>query len=569
MAIIKRFSTVRQGGVVFAGNTLGLAPAVGGGGGFAGSAAVFASLDTSLQVSGYPKGTTLDYNLNGSEASLSLPAGAYVLYAELVWGGLYKFGSVDISSRTDDAVTFTTPLSSFSVSGDAATRSNMLLPTGSGSATVGFYVRSKDVTAQVRAAGAGVYSVKKVPAVISDPSPLSADTSHAGWTLAVVYEDVSAPLRSLTLWCGSTAVSLAAGSTDVSVSGFLTPDALPVSGKIFVSAQEGDAVIGGDSMQFGRNAATLAALQGPNNPVNNFFASQINNSAGVLDTSGTFGNRNAIAASGQNTSACRQGWDITAVDLTPLLQAGQTSALIRLTTTGDLYVTNALAIQIDSKGANVNVVKSADSTFVVYGGEVSYELSVSNSGTTDAVNVSVSDSMAAGLSLKAGSVALDGVPYAGGFPVVIPSLAAGATAKITYRAVATSLPFVNPTVNSATANYEFSPFVGITVSASAKSNDVAVYVVYNNVLLSKEVDKNYAVNGDVLTYTFVLTNAGNRDSQDVVFTDAVPDGTTFVENSFTIDGVVQAGANPANGVGLGDLPVGDSRTLSFQVTIDG
>lgn len=38
MAIIKRFSTVRQGGVVFAGNTLGLAPAVGGGGGFAGSA---------------------------------------------------------------------------------------------------------------------------------------------------------------------------------------------------------------------------------------------------------------------------------------------------------------------------------------------------------------------------------------------------------------------------------------------------------------------------------------------------------------------------------------------------
>lgn len=136
------------------------------------------------------------------------------------------------------------PLLSFSVSGDAATRSNMLLPTGSGSATVGFYVRSKDVTAQVRAAGAGEYSVKKVPAVISDPSSLSTDTSHAGWTLAVVYEDVSAPLRSLTLWCGSTAVSFAAGSTDVSVSGFLTPDTLPVSGKIFVSAQEGDAVIG-------------------------------------------------------------------------------------------------------------------------------------------------------------------------------------------------------------------------------------------------------------------------------------------------------------------------------------
>lgn len=58
MAVIKRFSTVRQGGIVFTGNTLGLAPAVSSSGGFAGSIAVFTFLDTSLQVSGFPAGTT-------------------------------------------------------------------------------------------------------------------------------------------------------------------------------------------------------------------------------------------------------------------------------------------------------------------------------------------------------------------------------------------------------------------------------------------------------------------------------------------------------------------------------
>lgn len=566
MAVIKRFSTVRQGGTVFTGNTLGLAPAVQSGGSYAGSATVFTSLDTSLQVSGYPKGTTLDFNLNGSAATLDLPAGAYVLYAELVWGGLYKDSVADISALTDNAVLFGTPLTTLSVTGDAATRNNLLLPTGT--STLGFYVRSKDVTSAVRAAGAGVYSVKKVPALIPNPPSLSSDTGHAGWTLAVIYEDSSAPLRSLTLWSGAAAVSLAAGSTDVTVSGFLTPDELPVSGKIFVSAQEGDAVIGGDSLQFGRNAATLSPLYGPNNPVNNFFASQINGSTGLVDTRGTFGTRNAVAATGQNTAACRQGWDITAVDLTSLLQAGQTSALIRLTTSGDLYVANAIAIQIDSKGANVHVVKSAAKSYVVYRDEIAYELAVSNSGTASAVNVSVSDVMAAGLTLKAGSVAVDGVPYAGGFPVVIPSLAAGASVNVTYTAVATSLPSVNPTVNSATANYEFSPFAGITVSASAKSNDVAVYVVYNNVLVTKDVDKNYATDGDVLTYTFVLANGGNRDSLDVVFTDAAPAGTVFVDDSLKVDGIAVAGVNPADGVNLGTLAAGAVKTLSFQVKIN-
>ena len=99
----------------------------------------------------------------------------------------------------------------------------------------------------------------------------------------MVYEDSSQPLRSLTLWCGASAASLDAGSTDISVAGFLTPDSPPISGKLFVSAQEGDAVIGGDSLLFGANAGALQTLSGPDNPADNFFASQINNSSKLPD----------------------------------------------------------------------------------------------------------------------------------------------------------------------------------------------------------------------------------------------------------------------------------------------
>lgn len=99
----------------------------------------------------------------------------------------------------------------------------------------------------------------------------SSDTNHAGWTLAVVYENASHPLRNLTLWGGGTVVSLTAGSTDVSLTGFKTPSSLPITGKLFVSAQEGDAVIAGDRMYFGRTTSGLFPLSGPNNPVGNFL----------------------------------------------------------------------------------------------------------------------------------------------------------------------------------------------------------------------------------------------------------------------------------------------------------
>ena len=65
-----------------------------------------------------------------------------------------------------------------------------------------------------------------------------------------------------------------------------------------------------------------------------------------------------------------------------------------------------------------------------------------------------------------------------------------------------------------------------------------------------------------------MANTGNLAAEDVVFTDGAPSGTSFVENSLTVDGVPYAGVNPADGVNLGTLAVGSVRTLTFRVTIN-
>ena len=112
MAFIQRYSTIRKGSISFTGNTLGLSKRTNlNQSGTLGSIGAFISLDNSLQVNTFPTGTTLNYLLNGSAANLNLPAGSTVLYAELVWGGLYKSSNNDISNIIDNTVNFSTPIS--------------------------------------------------------------------------------------------------------------------------------------------------------------------------------------------------------------------------------------------------------------------------------------------------------------------------------------------------------------------------------------------------------------------------------------------------------------------------
>lgn len=567
MPFIQRYSDVKKGGILFCGNTLGLSKAPNQNQpGTEGSIGAFTTANTVLQVGNFPMGTTLNYVLSSSNAILTLPAGSTILYAELIWGGLFRSSENDISALINNNVAFFTPTSGISISPDPATAQDFIIPADN--VTIGFYVRSANVTPYVQAALSGTYTVRGVPALIEALDNRTADTNHAGWTLAVVFENPSFPLRNLTIWSGGTVVSPNTGSTTINVSNFLTPETLPITGKIFVSAQEGDAVLTGDQMLFGQTVPTLTPLSGPNNPQNNFFASQINNENGVLDTTGTFGSRNANALTGTNTSACRQGWDITAVDVSNKLAASQSSAVIRFTSDGDLYVPNALALQIDSKGANITITKSADKTYANVGEEITYTLVLKNTGAVTATNVTVTDMLPPETTLVDGSVTVDGTPYAGALPVVVDSLSPNQTVTVTFRATANSLPAVNPVFNIARVDYQFFPFVGYPATGFSNSNPVAVFIIAKSVTNVKSVDKAFAVKDDILTYTSVIKNTGSIPVTNVIFQDQIPAGTTYVDGSVFIDGVNYPANNPQTGFFAANLTPQASVTVTFQVKVN-
>lgn len=560
MAFINRYSATLNGALTFTGNTLGLSklnnqnqP------GTAHSIGAFSTLNTSSQVGTFPAGTTLNWQQNESQAILNLPAGSTVRYAELIWGGCYVTSNTNVTSFINNPVTLVTPVGSVAVSPDAAT-SNNLTP---------FYVRSANVTSIIQAAGAGTYSTRAVPATVD---PLDNTLNSAGWTLAVVYENPSQNVRNLNLFVGANQISSDGTALNVPVSGFLTPAAGPVSGRVAVSALEGDAVLVGDQLLFGPTTSTLGNLSGPNNPLNNFFCSQINNDSGNLDTTGTFGTRNANAFTATNISAGRQGWDITNVDASARLINGQTSAVVRITTNGDAYVFHTLGIQIDTQSANIVSTKTVNRTNATIGDILTYNVTLTNNGQNNATNVVFTDQIPSGTTFVPGSLLVDGVPNAGNVSTGI-SLgnvpfcpATGCTRTVQFQVQITGQPGTNPIPNTSSTTYQYEPVPGTIVNRTSTSNTVTTQFETPRLNATKSVDQAFAEVGDQLTYTVVLNNTGTLPLTNVVFTDLDPAGTTFVPGSVTINGTPNAG-NPNTGISLSTLNVGAITTIVYRVAV--
>ncbi|MEG7923964.1 DUF11 domain-containing protein [Bacillus cereus] len=570
MPITNRFSTTTNGALAITGNTLGLSKISNQNrAGTIGAIGAFITTNTALQVPTFPAGTTLTYTQNSSTAILNIPAGSTILYAELVWGGNYLSRDQNITSVLGNPVSFTTPVSTYSITPSAVTASNQTFV--SNSITFGFYTRSADVTTLIQAGGSGSYTTGAVPGLVDPLDASNGSINSAGWTLIVAYQNGTLPARNLTIYVAGNRVSADTGSADVAVSGFLTPAGGPVSGRLFLSSTEGDADLIGDQALFGPNFSSLNALSGPNNAVNNFFGSQINNAAGNLDTTGTFGTRNQSASTGTNISAGRQGWDITSIDISPYLTNSQVSAAIRLTTNGDAYMLNTVGLQININSPNIQATKSVNKSVAAIGDILTYTVTIPNTGLLPANNAIFIDSLPNGTSFIPGTVTVDNVPQTNANPAAGISLGTinnGASRTVTFQATVVSLPNQNPISNTANITFQYTPIAGgTTFNGLATSNSAGTQINLADINGTKSVNKLFTDIGETLTYSIALANIGNIAATNVIYTDPIPSGTTFIPGSVTVNGVTQAGANPANGIPIGSIAANSTTTVSFQVLV--
>ncbi|MCR8842658.1 hypothetical protein NQ117_03100 [Paenibacillus sp. SC116] len=555
MPILRRYTTTTNGAMTFTGNTLGFGvinPSYN-------DIGAFITLDPTLQEAGYPPGSTRDWKLNASQAQLRVPAASEVLYAELIWGGTAKFNTSDVTADLDTPVTFIDPNGSAqTISPDSATAQTVVHEKHT------FYIRSANVTALVKASGAGLYTVNGVPATILRPSKSNA----AGWTLAVVYKNDALPPRNMNLYVGTANVERG-NVVDQMIDGFGTPESKPFQARALLSAIEGDSFITKDQFLFGPSPSSLQAISGPNNPVDNFFASQINDDSGNLDTSGTQGTNNVTP--GQKQTSQRYGWDITNVDISDAMNISQTSATARFKTDMDGFVLSALGIQIDVNSPDIKIDKQVDQDIALVGDELTYTILVENSGLAEAQNAIFKDILPDELQFVPNSVTVDGQARPGEDPTTgidIGSVSIEGPVEIVFKVKVTSVPPSGKVSNVGTLDYEYQSAAGLPLTSGSDSSNVADTIIKHvQIDVVKSEDRSvYDKVGDVITYTLDITNNGDTAVDAVSIKDTVPAGTAIVPGSLAVNGI-PVSSDITTGVPIGTLLPEQSAVITFQVAV--
>lgn len=375
-AFSQRFSTNINGDLVLIGNaqlscTTGVAncAAARAGGAYNNNAFTMTNVDVDSD------GTTF----NSTSANLNMPAGSTVVFAGLYWSGQ----STDVNRSR---VLLRTPTSfGYSVINAA------VLDTSSGNTYQGF----RDITAIVNAAGSGSYTVANII------TNTGAANLQAGWSLIVVFQHNSLPLRNHTVFDGLVYVN---GVTiTLPISGFLTPLSGPVTTRLGSVNYDGDYNTTGDRLRL--NAIDLTDVA---NPLNNFYNSTITD-GGVNVTS-----RNPSYA---NTL----GVDVERVNVPAgVLGNGATSATMQITSPSgsevfwqgvatfmtDLYVPiitpNILKTATDVNGGSL-----------VAGDILRWTVSMTNTGLDSATNLTVTDPIPAEVTYSPGSLVITSGANAG------------------------------------------------------------------------------------------------------------------------------------------------------------
>ncbi|MGG5462106.1 DUF7507 domain-containing protein [Clostridium sp. B9] len=230
--------------------------------------------------------------------------------------------------------------------------------------------------------------------------------------------------------------------------------------------------------------------------------------------------------------------------------------------------TNTVTTQVNS--AIINPIKAVNKEFAEVGDEITYTISFTNTGNVDAENIIVTDPIPNGTSYVPGSISSN-VAFTGN-PTsqinITSPLGPGETVTIIFNVLIDEIPNPNPIPNKATVDYEYVVDPAETpVTATIDTNTVTTLVNFSELNPIKSVDKEYAKVGDEISYTISFINTGNVDAENIIVTDSVPNGTSYVAGSITSN--VAFTGDPTSQINItNSLAPGENVIITFRVLIE-
>ncbi len=213
--------------------------------------------------------------------------------------------------------------------------------------------------------------------------------------------------------------------------------------------------------------------------------------------------------------------------------------------------------------ADLGVTKTRDADPVLAGNNLTYTVTVTNNGPSDASNVQISDPLPAGVTFSSANATAGTCGEAAGTVTCdIGILANGAIATSTIVVTVPSNTSDSATIaaNSASVSADETDPTAGNDSNSSGTSDVDREV---DLSLSKTRSAAIVAAGGSLTYTIEVTNNGPSDASGVSITDNLPTEVTL--NSSTGCTESPAGGEPT--CTIGDIAAGATATVTFDVTV--
>lgn len=216
-----------------------------------------------------------------------------------------------------------------------------------------------------------------------------------------------------------------------------------------------------------------------------------------------------------------------------------------------------------SASADLRVAITASASALA-GTNISYDITLTNNGPSDAQSVVLNDLLPAGTTFVSGTQA-SGPAFncttSGSFYCSIGTLASSASATFTVVvAVPVTTPNGTTITNSAVAS-------SITADPAPSNNTASASTVIDATValtMTKTASPPPYTSGAPITYTIRVTNSGPGDAANVVVTDVIPSGTAFV--SATPSQGSCSGTSTVT-CALGTIANGGAATISLVLTL--
>ncbi len=178
--------------------------------------------------------------------------------------------------------------------------------------------------------------------------------------------------------------------------------------------------------------------------------------------------------------------------------------------------------------ADLSLVKSASASEVKPGGALTYTLTVSDLGPSNATGVTIADTLPAGFQYSSASGDTSATLSGNTLTLVVGNLTAGATTVVTVNGTVASSASGSITNTATVSGAQTDP--NLANNTSSVTTQIAKQVVQqstNDLVIVKTANPSPVTTGGLLVYTLTVTNDSLAAATNVKVNDVMPAGTSY------------------------------------------